>query len=282
MRYTFGETMRTLNEKPVQRAANVPLREILRHWRRVRGQSQLELSLVAGVSQRHLSFIESGRSQPSRQMVLDIAHALNMPLRETNLLLSAAGFASYYPESDWGAQELAPVRKALERMLQQHEPWPAVVMDRHWNVLMTNTAAPRFFNSFIDLEQRTGPRNILHLMFDPEGLRPFIANWEVTAKSLFQRVYRESLGGIIDEKTRSLLRDLANYPDVTPDWKMPDDTPQPQDLPMLPVSFVRDGRKLNYFSMISTLGTPQSVTAQELRIECLFPADEETENGSIP
>jgi transcriptional regulator with XRE-family HTH domain len=273
--------MPTLNEQSLHRATNVPLREILRHWRRVRGQSQLELSLVAGVSQRHLSFIESGRTQPSRQMVLNIAHALNMPLRETNILLSAAGFASYYPESDWRAQELAPVRRALERVLRQHEPWPAVVMDRHWNVLMTNTAAPRFFNSFVDLEQRKGPRNILHLMFDPEGLRPFIANWEVTAKSLFQRVYRECLGGVIDDKTRTLLRDLASYPDVTSDWKMPDDSPPPQDLPMLPVSFVRDGRKLNYFSMISTLGTPQSVTAQEFRIECLFPADEETENFSI-
>ncbi|NJK44159.1 MAG: helix-turn-helix transcriptional regulator [Pleurocapsa sp. SU_196_0] len=274
--------MKTTNEHLLLRATNGPLREILRHWRRARGQSQLELSLSAGVSQRHLSFIESGRSQPSRQMVLNLAQALNMPLRETNLFLSAAGFASHYPESDWAAQELAPVRKALERVLRQHEPWPAVVMDRHWNVLMTNTAAPRFFNHFIDLEQRKGPRNILHLMFDPQGLRPFIVNWEMTAKSLFQRVYRECVGGVIDEKTRTLLRDLASYPEIKPNWKLSDETLQPQDLPMLPVSFMWEGSTLNYFSMVSTLGTPQCVTAQEFRIECLFPADEATEHFSIP
>jgi transcriptional regulator with XRE-family HTH domain len=260
-------------------AVNAPLRDILRHWRRLRGQSQLDLALGAGVSQRHLSFIESGRSKPSRQMVLDIASALNMPLRETNLLLTAAGFASVYPESTWDARELALVRKALERVLKQHEPWPAVVMDRYWNVIMTNEAAPRFFNNFIDLERRTGPRNLLHLMFDPQGMRPFIANWETTARSLLQRVYRECIGGVVDDTTRMLLRDLVRYPDVEPDWNMPEVSLPTQELPMLPVSFVHRGRLLNYFSMVSTLGTPQSVTAQEFRLECLFPADEATENA---
>jgi transcriptional regulator with XRE-family HTH domain len=259
-------------------AARLPLREILRHWRQLRRQSQLDLSLAAGMSQRHLSFIESGRTQPSRQAILDIATALRMPFRETNLLLAAAGYVASYPEPSWDAPELAPVRRALERVLQQHEPWPAVVMDRHWNILMTNAAAPRFYGSFIDLEQRQGPRNVLHLMFDPAGLRPFLANWEITVRELFQRVYRECIGGVVDGRTRTLLDELSRYPDIQPEWKLPDDDRDgARHLPVLPVSFVYQGRLLHYFSMISTVGTPQCVTAQEFRIECLYPADEATE-----
>lgn len=258
--------------------ARLPLREILRHWRQLRRQSQLDLSLAAGMSQRHLSFIESGRTQPSRQMILDIAEALRMPFRETNLLLAAAGYAATYAEPSWDAPELAPVRNALDRVLRQHDPWPAVVMDRHWNILMTNSSAPRFFGSFIDLERRTGPNNVLHLMFDPAGMRPHLANWEVTARELFQRVYRECVGGVVDEKTRKLLDDLARYPDVQPDWKLPaDDREDTRHLPVLPVSFVYQGQLLHYFSMLSTVGTPQCVTAQEFRVECLYPADSRTE-----
>jgi transcriptional regulator with XRE-family HTH domain len=118
---------------------------LLRHWRELRGKSQLDLSLDAGVSQRHISFIEVGRSTPSRQMLIDIASVLDMPLRDRNTLLLAGGYAPIYPDIAWDGPEMAAVNRALARMLHQHEPFPALVMDRYWNVLMTNQAAPLFF-----------------------------------------------------------------------------------------------------------------------------------------
>jgi len=202
------------------RAAKPPPNDLgllLRHWRDLRGVSQLDLSFNAGVSQRHISFIESGRSVPSRQMLLDIAQTLDVPLRDRNALLLAAGYAPIYADTAWNALEMQSVTKALERMLRQHEPFPALVMDRYWNVLMTNDAAPRFFNCFIDLAARKGPRNMLHLVFDPNGLRPFIADWQSVSESLIQRVYRESVGRVIDDPTRDLLAALRAYPDVPAD-----------------------------------------------------------------
>jgi transcriptional regulator with XRE-family HTH domain len=251
---------------------------LLRHWRDLRGRSQFDLSLDIGVSQRHISFIESGRSVPGRQTLLDIAQALDVPLRERNTLLLASGYAPIYSEGAWNGSEMQSVTVALERMLRQHEPFPAVVMDRYWNVLMTNEAAPRFFDCFIDMAARKSPRNMLHLMFDPAGMRPFIANWEDAAKGLFQRVYRESVGRVIDEKTRELLAALLAYPDVKTDWKNPIEL---SAMPVIPIGFIRDDQVLNYFSMVTTVGTPQTIAAQELRIECMFPADEATETHHI-
>ncbi|SDH12415.1 helix-turn-helix domain-containing protein [Paraburkholderia phenazinium] len=253
---------------------------LLRQWRDTRGRSQIDLSLDTGVSQRHISFIESGRSVPSRQTLMDLAQALDVPLRERNTLLLAAGYAPLYPEGAWNAQEMQSVTSALGRILRQHEPFPALVMDRYWNVLMTNDAAPRFFNCFIDMAARTGPRNMLHLMFDPQGMRPFVANWAEVAQSLIQRVHRESVGRVIDEQTRELLADLLAYPGVQADWRSPKTlgaVPVSPALPMIPISFEKNGARLNYFSMVTTVGTPQTIAAQELRLECMFPADETTE-----
>lgn len=162
----------------------------LRAWRDTRGKSQLDLSLDTGISQRQISFIESGRSTPGRHNLLHLADALDVPFRERNTLLLAAGYAPIYAEGGIDDVEMKGVTDALRRMLVQHEPFPAVVMDRYWNVVMTNDATQRFFNSFIDMAAREKPRNLLHLIFDPAGLRPFIANWEETAKSLMARVFR--------------------------------------------------------------------------------------------
>ncbi|MES2346666.1 MAG: helix-turn-helix transcriptional regulator [Pseudomonadota bacterium] len=258
--------------------ANNDLGSLLRYWRDVRGKSQLELSFDTGGSQRHISFIESGRSVPGRELLMDIAQALDVPLRERNTLLLAAGYAPIYPDGAWNAGEMDGVTRALQRMLRQHEPYPALVMDRHWNVLQTNGAAPRFFGCFIDMAARKGPRNMLHLMFDPAGMRPFIANWEEVAKSLIQRVYRESVGRALDEPLRQLLAALMAYPGVPADWVKPGTRGSTPDLPFVPIRFLLDGRELSYFSMVTTVGTPQTVAAQELRIECLFPADDLTES----
>ena len=250
------------------------LGRLLRHWRDLRGQSQLNLSIDTGVSQRHLSFVESGRSVPSREVLLKVARALDVPLRDRNPLLLAAGYAPIYAESAWDAAEMGTITTALKRMLRQHEPFPAVVLDRHWNVLMANEHTPRFFNRFIDLEARPKPRNFLHLIFDTAGMRPFIANWEDVAGSLIERVYREAVGGVVDQKTRELLAVLSAYPDVPPVGK----ARRPANvLPVIPIRFVKDGEALNYFSMVATVGVPQTVAAQELRLDCLFPADDETE-----
>jgi putative intracellular protease/amidase/transcriptional regulator with XRE-family HTH domain len=254
------------------------LGELLRYWRSARGKSQLDLSLDSGLSQRHLSFIESGRSTPSRQALLDIAQALDIPLRERNTLALSAGYAPVYAASEWSAPEMQSLTKALERVLRQHEPYPAVVMDRYWQVLMRNDSAPRFFNRFIDLDARPQPRNLLHMMFDPKGLRPFIANWPEVAASLLQRVYRESIGRVIDEKTCELLAELQAYPGVKAEWTKPSPS---SALPLIPIGFALKGKRINLFSLITTVGAPVSITAQEFRMECMFPADDESERNYL-
>src|ERR1700722_16258636 len=267
-------TMNAVASEP-KRTAN-PAGVLLRQWRDVRGKTQLDLSFDDGVSQRHISFIESGRSTPSRQMLLDLAQALDVPLRERNELLMAAGYAPLYSDQALDAPLMNSISRALQRMLLQHEPFPAIVMDRHWNVLMTNDAVPRLFGCFIDMAVRPTPRNLFHLMFDPAGMRPFIANWPQTARGLLGRVYREALGHVIDKRTKALIAELSQYPGVKPEWR----APSPGDaMPMIPLTFVKDGVTLNYFSMITTVGTPQTVSAEELRLECMFPADDATESN---
>ncbi len=269
---------------PKPNTSRLPTSELgvlLRHWRDTRGRSQIALSLDTGVSQRHISFIESGRSIPSRQTLMSIAEALDIPLRERNALLLAAGYAPIYSEGAWNAPEMQSVNSALRRILRQHDPFPALVLDRYWNVLMTNESAPRFFNCFIDIAARPSPRNMLHLMFDPQGMRPFVANWRSVAQSLIRRVYRESVGRVVDEQTRALLAALLTYPDVKAEWQtheVPDVAPV---TPVISMSFIKDARVLNYFSMVTTVGTPQTVAAQEIRIECMLPLDEVTETHHV-
>ena len=279
------------------RPAGYQLGNLLRHWRTLRGKNQMDLSIETGISQRHISFIESGRSTPSRQTLLEIAQGLDVPLRERNALLLSAGFAPVYSEAAWNSAQMQSVTKALERILRQHEPFPALVMDRYWNVLMMNDSAPRFFNCFIDMSQRKGPRNMLHLMFDPDGMRPFVERWDEVATSLIHRVRTEATGRVIDEKTRELLAALLAYSDASIGSRPAGHTarqnrPASRDenhratgtasiLPMIPISFRKSERVLNYFSLVTTVGTPQTVAAQELRIETMFPTDEETEKEHL-
>ena len=254
-----------------QSTAAVPqLGELLRYWRQERGKSQLDLSMDTGISQRHLSFVESGRSSPSRDFLSIVSDALNIPLRERNVLLLASGFAPQYGEQSMDAEQMAVITKAIDRMLQQHEPHPALVLDRYWNVIRTNEAAPRFFGSFVDLAKRPKPRNLLDLMFDPAGMRPFVEEWEKVAAGLLQRVRREAVGQVLGAKLQEMLKRLREYPGVTE--LKPSLTLQS---PVLPIVFRRGDQRLSYFSLITTVGTPQCITAQELRVECMFPTDAE-------
>jgi transcriptional regulator with XRE-family HTH domain len=240
----------------------------LRYWRQQRGKSQLDLSLDTGVSQRHISFVESGRSTPSRELLLSLAKTLDVPLREQNVLLLASGYAPVYLESTWDAPEMAIVTSVIDRMLRQNEPHPALMLDRYWNVLRTNEASPRFFGSFVDLSRRPKPRNLLHLMFDPDGMRPFIEDWEDVASGLLQRVHREAVGHVTDKKTKELIDELNKYPGVAGLSKS-----AKNQAPVLPITFVKGSERFSYFSMISTVGLPQDITAQEFRIECMFPVE---------
>jgi transcriptional regulator with XRE-family HTH domain len=246
------------------------LGELLRYWRHERAKSQLDLSMDTGISQRHLSFVESGRSAPSRDFLSIVSDALNIPLRERNVLLLASGFAPQYSEQRLDDKQMAIVTGAIDRMLQQHEPHPALVLDRYWNVVRTNEAAPRFFGSFVDLEMRPKPRNLLDLMFDPAGMRPFVEDWEGVAAGLLQRVRREAVGQVVDAGLQELLERLCKYPGIE-GLKLP---LAPQS-PVLPVTFRRGNERFSYFSLITTVGTPQCITAQELRVECMFPTDVE-------
>ena len=195
---------------------------LLRQWRDLRRVSQLDLALDAGVSQKHVSFVESGRSRPSPQMVIDLAEALGVPLRERNAILLAAGHAPRYSEAALDAPSLSRVTSVLQRMLRQNEPFPAMVIDRQWNVVLANDAAPRFFGCFTDLAAWPAPRNLLHLTFDPAGLRPFLIDWPTTSRMLLSRVHREALGHAVDPGTRQLLDALEQYPDVDARRRVPD------------------------------------------------------------
>ena len=260
---------------------------MLRYWRSVSGKSQMGLSIDSGVSQRHLSFIESGRSVPSREILIEIASVLEIPLRDRNTLLLAAGYAPIYSDEVWNSEEMRIITNALQRMLRLHEPFPAFVMDRYWNVVMMNDAAPRFFNCFIDVSALK-TRNLLHMMCDPNGMRPYVVNWAETEKWLIERVYRESVGRGLDGKMKELLAELRAQAAThlvrgsSSSRSAISDTDErlaAKHMPVSPITLKKGNTVLNYFSMVTTVGAPRAVAAQELRVDCMFPANEATESA---
>jgi transcriptional regulator with XRE-family HTH domain len=256
---------------------------LLKQWRSQRGFSQLDLAVTSQVSQRHISFLESGRAKPSREMVLQLAEVLEIPLRQQNLMLTAAGFAPIHAETDLSAPEMAAIRKALDFMLRQQEPYPAIVVDRYWNLLLTNNAATRLLTAFIAPEQlqthfyRDGKVNLMRVMFHPQGLRPFIVNWEDFSGHLLQRLHREAIAEGESEQSKLLLDELMSYPGIAEVWHPSARTTQ--NAMLLTVHLKRGDLELEFFSTIATLGTPYDITLQELRIECLFPANDNTEHS---
>lgn len=249
---------------------------LIRHWRNARGLSQLALAADSVVSLRHLSFIETGRSSPSRAMVLKLAEVLDVPLRERNGLLLAAGFAPVYPESALDEPALAAVRHALDAILAQQEPYPALIIDRDWNIRHANGAAGRFF-AFLRAGHHAAPPeppNVLRRMFHPDGIRRYVKNWPDVCEALVRRVRREAIGGVTDERAQAILNEVLAYPGVPASLRSLD--PALPTMPVVPIQYARDGRRFDYFSTVTTLGTAQDVTLQELRIECFFPADDTT------
>ena len=262
---------------PETRAVAAPagsVGSLLQYWRKARHLSQLALATEAEISPRHLCFVETGRARPSREMVLLLASVLDVPLRERNALLLAAGFAPVYRATDLEAPQLATVRAALDAILRQQEPFPAVVLNRHWDLVTGNAAASRFFGYLLD-GAANGPSNVIRLMFDPRGLRPLICNWPEVAEALVRRIHREAVGGVPDEGIVRLLEEIFAYPDVPPRWRSAD--PEAPVMPVVPVRFRKGERTFSFFSTVTTLGTPQDITLQEIRIECFFPEDGDTE-----
>ena len=253
---------------------------LLRQWRARRRMSQLDLAAEAEISSRHLSFIETGRAGPSREMVGLLAQVLDVPLRDRNALLTAAGYAPIYRETRLEAPAMAQARRALDFILRQQEPYPALVLDRHWNVLDVNEGSGRVQQAFLDAAAvaELGPPNAMRLMFHPRAFRPYIVNWEATAASLIQWLHRDALSGFADTETRALLQELLSYPDVPRHWRTLD--LEASTAPFLPIEFRKDELSLRYFTTLTSLGTPHDITLQELRIECFFPADEATEAAS--
>ena len=251
---------------------NRPVGRMLAQWRQTRRLSQLALAANARVSARHLSFVESGRAAPSRDMIITLAAALDVPLRDRNQLLLAGGFAPVYRETALAEPGMAPVRDALQRVLRHHEPYPAVVMDRYWNVLTTNDSAAAMFEFLLQGQPENA--NVVRLMFTVDGLRPYVTNFDEVGPALIQRVHREAVGGTVDERTEALLAEVLGQPGIPPGWRRPDHTAT--IVPVVPVRFARDGVAVSYFSMVTTVGTPQDVTAQEIRLECFFPTDDAT------
>jgi len=253
---------------------------LLRRWRTARRLSQMDLALAAEVSPRHLSFLETGRARPSRQMLLVLGSALDLPLRERNALLLAAGFAGAYHETGLDEPRMATMRGALELILRQHEPFGAVAMDRHWNVVMVNGAYARFTGALLGatlppLTVIPTPRpNALRLLFDPRGFRPHVANWEPVARELLLRVHREALWSG-DPATHALLADLLAAPGVPAGWREPDVEAAPALV--VPVELRLGEATARFFSTLTTLGAPQDITLQELRVESFHAADAETE-----
>lgn len=254
---------------------------LLKHYRKLRNFSQLDLAVSSDVSQKHISFLESGRANPSQVMILQLATVLDIPLREQNIMLSAAGFTPIYSESDLSSPEFEPIRKALDFILLSQTHSPVLVMDRYWNLIQTNAISQQLINWLItpqDLQKIfyiDGKINLMRLMFHPQGLKPFVANWEEIASHLIKRVYREALTNGYNEQPVKLYQELQTYPDVPQLWKLSNS--HTWELPLLTVNFLKDGLNLNFFSAIATLGTPHDITLQELRIETLFPADEITQ-----
>src|SRR5262249_20138286 len=238
--------------------------QLLRDWRAARGLSQLDLAMQAGVSARHPSFIETGPTQPSRQALLVLAETLEVPLRERNRLLEAGGYAHVYRQTPLAAEEMGHVRGVLQFILDRHEPYAAIVLDRYSNCLMGNRASGQLIAWLVDQSLMTEHMNHLRLVFHPLGVRRFIVNWEEVSQHLLRRVESELAQFQDDEIAAALLNELHEHHGVSSIQASRPGALRPADF-LLPVHLKKDNVELRIFSTIMTLGTPQDVTLQELR-----------------
>jgi transcriptional regulator with XRE-family HTH domain len=249
-----------------------PLGGLLREFRAAHGVSQLDLALRCEISPRHLSYVETGKAQPSRDVIERIGEELALPLRERNALYLAAGYAPRYRQTPLEAPELGVVRQAIEATLAQQEPFPAFVFDRHWTVVMAN----RGMAALMEGLRPGGPRhaNILHQIFDPEDIRPFIVNWDEVAGDLLRHLRHEVQRSPFDREGRDLLDGLLAYPDIPAAWHRASFAHAP--LPMVRTIFKGPGGPLSFLSTMTQFGTAWDLTIEEIRVEAMHPTDEAT------
>lgn len=240
----------------------------IRAWRQTRGLSQFEMASRAGFSVRHVSFIETGRANPSREAMLALSEVLKLPLREQNRLLEAAGFARIFHETPLSADEMAHMRGMLQFILDRHLPYAAVVLDRYWNCLLANRAATQFFEVLTSSVSSNLHHNILRATFHPLGTRRWIVNWPEVERHLISHA-EIAFGSADDSAGVELLAEIRSYVSASASADSP---PRPGDL-LLPIHIRMGDLDLRLFSTIMTLCRPQDVTLQELRIETWFPAD---------
>lgn len=245
---------------------------LLRHWRTSRRHSQLDLALEAEISSRHLSFVETGRAAPSREMVLKLADTLRVPLRERNRLLVAAGFAPRYGESELGAPQLAEVRSAIDLILAHQEPYPAFVVDRYWEILLGNQAGSRCSRFLLGSDPTES--NMQRLLLGTHGLRRVMVNWEETAADLIRHLHTQVAAAPGDVRLAALLAEVLAYPGIPPQGRTRDISAP--STPLLTVHFRKGEVDLRFFSTFTMFGTPNDVALEDLRIDCSFPADADT------
>ena len=249
---------------------------LLKTWRGAAGISQLRLAGLSGSSQRHISFLESGRANPSRVMVFALSEALAIPFRERNEMLLAAGFAPKYRESPLDSPRLDSVRAAIDQILSAQEPYPAVVLDRLYNVRRANPAAGRLTRFLFDVDSPDSPppavaQNTLRAILHPDGCRERIENWELVAAVLLRRLQAEATSPTAPPDAGALFEELSTGEHVPPDWRRRADLDW--RYPMLTIDFRHGDQRFSLFSTMTTLGAPFDITLQEIRIESYFPAD---------
>ena len=239
--------------------------------------SQLDLATEAEVSQRHLSFLETGRAKPSREMVMHLSVVLDVPPRERNQLLGAAGFSPTHPEHGLDEPAMDQVRHVLDLMLAAHHPFPAYVVDRRWDLVLSNDVAMMLTSSVATPDTMAAlGGNLARLTLHPDGIRPFTANWEEAATVLLQRLRREARSRPTDTALAELVEEVSGYPDV---GGLPEADPIPDGSELLiPLHLTTPLGDLRFYTMIATIGAAHDLTLEELRLETLLPADEATES----
>jgi transcriptional regulator with XRE-family HTH domain len=247
--------------------ARRPVGDLLREWRQRRRLSQLDLAIQADISARHLSFVETGRSRPTSAMILRLTEHLDVPLRDRNTLLLAGGYAPAYPEHPLDGPELAAVRSALRSVLRGHEPYPAVLVNRWWELLDGNTPVG-VLTGPVAAHLLTPPVNVLRLSLHPEGMAPHIVNLAQWRAHLLGRLRRQ-LAATGDARLAALFEELRGYPGAEPEASGPADV-------VVPLRYRLKDRELAFFSMTAVVGTPLDVTIEEVAIEAFYPADEAT------
>jgi transcriptional regulator with XRE-family HTH domain len=247
---------------------------LLKHWRNVRRLTQIELAGDANVSARHVCFLETGRAQPSREMVQLLGSALDLPLEERNALHVAAGFVPPYGDQGLAADNLQHVRQALDFILRQQEPYPGIVIDGRWDVRIRNQASARLLKPFhqaYDMEAGIAD-NAMHVVFHPKGLRQFIVNWDEFAGQMIQILHREvAQGGSV---AAHLLDEIMTYPGLPAEWRLPRNPAGSS--PVMTMQLRKGDFHLAFFSTFTTLAMPTDVALQKLKIECFYPADDAT------